>query len=112
MNRNPGEEKLERVSLGDQQYIRKGPEKGRRHLNVQGNKWRSNQRSPRCGLLWILPLKSFRQERDGVVSAGSMTVNGVTSQEVLAAVRAQVTAAKEMERAECTDLRETLGEKG
>lgn len=36
----------------------------------------------------------------------------MTSQEVLAAVQAQVMAAKEMESAECTDLRDALGEKG
>ena len=111
MTRSPGEEKLERVSLGDQKYICKGPEKGRMHLNVQGNKQRSNWRSPRCSLLWILLLKSFRQEWDRVVSVGSKRVNGVTSQEVLAVVQAQVKAAKEMEREECTDLRDIWGQR-
>ena len=112
MTTSPGEEKLERVSLGDKKYICKGTETGRRHLNVQGNTRRSNWRSPRCSLLWILPLKSFRQEWDRVVSVGSKRVNGVTSQEVLAVVQAQVKAAKEMERAECADLRDILGAKG
>lgn len=53
----------------------KGPEKGTRHLNVQGNKQRSSQRSPRWGLLEILPLKSFRQETNRVLSVGLVRVD-------------------------------------